>query len=254
MDEELLIRRKILDTANKSYNQGIYTFTNFLNINELSVYNTMKKELSFIPSESFGGHSSCERQIIRFGNNDFLGYNCDYPIKLIRITPISHKYADKLTHRDYLGALMNLGIERNLLGDIIIQNKCTYLFCMEHIADFITNNLFTVKHTNMRVEICDASDSELINSFSTLQPLEIISASSRIDAVTASITKLSRSSVIELFKARKIFVNGIVCENHSAQLKNKNILVIRGYGKYIYEGEGKTTKSGRIYVKLMHYV
>ena len=111
MDEETLLRRKILDTANKSYNQNIYTYTGFLGLSELAIYNSMKKELQFAYPSTFGGSESSERQIIRFGSPEIFGYDDSFPISVFKISPLTPKFAQELEHRDYLGAIMNLGIE-----------------------------------------------------------------------------------------------------------------------------------------------
>jgi|GEM_PF-277252 len=121
MNEEQLLKRKIIDTANQAFNHNIYTYTNFLSINELSSVNKMSNELSFIPYDEWGGNPVCERKIIRFGSEELYGYDAGYPISTIRISPLSVKFAEQLNHRDYLGAIMNLGIERELVGDIIIK-------------------------------------------------------------------------------------------------------------------------------------
>lgn len=75
-----------------------------------------------------GGVDGCERQILRFGDEESLGYDAGFPICCIEIKPLIEKFADALTHRDYLGALMHLGIERSTLGDIMIRDKTAYLF------------------------------------------------------------------------------------------------------------------------------
>ena len=112
MNEEDLLKRKILDTANQAFNHNIYTYTNFLSISELSVVNSFKKDLSFIDHDIYGGSPLCERQLIRFGSPNLYGYDAGYPITTLKIEPLSVKFAEKLDHRDYLGAIMNLGIER----------------------------------------------------------------------------------------------------------------------------------------------
>ncbi len=256
MNEETLIRRKILDSATKAYNQNVYTYTGFLGINELAIYHSMAKDLSFISSRCFGGTEACERQMIQFGSKEELGYSEEFPIDTIKISPLSPKFAESLGHRDYLGALMNTGIERSLLGDILIKNTHTYLFCAKHISDFIEKNVLTIKHTNV---ICtnitnniDASDIDMIKP--ERKELELIAASPRIDAVVASITKLSRSNASELFHSKKIYINGICNENKSYQLKSGDILVIRGTGKFIYLGCGNETRKGRVYVHLKQYI
>ena len=250
MDDETLLRRKILDTANKSYRQNIYTYTNFLSISELAVYNSMKKELVFASPETFGGNEACERQLIRFGSPDAFGYEDTYPIDIIKISPLTPKFAEELGHRDYLGALMNLGIDRSLLGDIIIKQKDAYLYCLNHISGFITENLKTVRHTHVNASLCEQAPE---NIKPVLSEFEIIAASARVDAVAAALTKLSRNACLSLFSSKKIFVNGLVTENNSSQLKPGDILVIRGYGKFIFGGCGNETRKGRVYIHMKKY-
>ncbi|MCI8428390.1 MAG: hypothetical protein HFJ03_12795 [Lachnospira sp.] len=256
MNEETLIRRKILDSATKAYHQNIYTYTGFLGINELSIYHSMTNDLSFISSCCFGGTEASERQMIQFGSKKELGYSEEFPIDIIKISPLSPKFAESLGHRDYLGALMNTGIERSLLGDIIIKNTNAYLFCARHISDFIEKNISTIKHTNVVcTNITNSIDTSDIDGIKPeLKELELIAASPRIDAVVASITKRSRSNAAELFNAKKIYINGICNENKSYQLKSGDIVVIRGTGKFIYLGCGNETRKGRIYVHLKQYV
>ncbi len=256
MNEETLIRRKILDSATKAYHQNIYTYTGFLGINELSIYHSMTNDLSFISSCCFGGTEASERQMIQFGSKKELGYSEEFPIDIIKISPLSPKFAESLGHRDYLGALMNTGIERSLLGDIIIKNTNAYLFCARHISDFIEKNISTIKHTNVVcTNITNTIDTSDIDGIKPeLKELELIAASPRIDAVVASITKRSRSNAAELFNTKKIYINGICNENKSYQLKSGDIVVIRGTGKFIYLGCGNETRKGRIYVHLKQYV
>ena len=232
MDEEILLKRRLIDTANKAYRQNIYTYTNFLSMSELDTYYRTLPELSFIHSEAFGGSASCERQIVRFGSPDDFGFDEPYPIDCIKISPLLRKFADNLTHRDFLGAILNLGIERSLIGDILIRDNVGYLFCLSHISTFIMENLIKIKHTNVKCE----------------------SAAPDTDDFTASITKLSRSKAVELFRTQKIFVNGKCMENNSYALKPDDILVIRGTGKFIYKGCGNETRKGRVYVRLQKYV
>jgi RNA-binding protein YlmH len=251
MDEETLLRRKILDTANRSYQSNIYTYTNFLSISELSVYNAMKKDISFVKSCTFGGNDACERQVIQFGDEETLGYAGSFPLSLLEVLPLTPKFAESLNHRDYLGALMNLGIQRELIGDIIVNEKSAYIYCIDHISEYIRDNLTSVKHTNVKINICEDLS---IGEFSReLTDIEVIAASPRIDAVVAALAKISRSQCNDLFTSKKIFLNGLCMENKSCQLKENDILVIRGLGKFIYKGCGNETRKGRVYIKLQKY-
>lgn len=250
MDETTLLKRKILDNAKRAYRQNIYTYTDFLSLNEFDVYTQMSEELSFIRSKPFGGGPDCERRLIRFGSVEAFGYEEDLPIDLLCIAPRAEKFAEPLTHRDYLGALMNLGIARGLLGDLCIDGPAAYLYCMNHITDFIIENLKTIRHTAVH---CKRIAKKPAAAGPRLSSLHVVAASARLDAVVSALTNRSRSSVLALFNGRKVFVNGRCIENHSTLLKPEDILVIRGTGKYVYEGIGGMTRKGRVSIQLKKY-
>jgi RNA-binding protein YlmH len=84
--------------------------------------------------------------------------------------------------------------------------------------------------------------------------MECIVASARFDAIVAALTKKSRSEVIRLFQEKKVTLNGRVCERNSMSLKKDDIFSIRGHGKFVFAGEERETRKGRIYVKILAYV
>lgn len=251
MNTDNLLKNKLLDLANRSFKQNIFTFSSFLSLPEISIFHEIEKELQFCPYTLYGGYEDAERLMIKFGSSLELGYDEEFPIDVLEIKPLIDKFSEQLSHRDYLGALMNLGIKRELLGDIIIKDKYAYLLCANHISDFITNNLGTIKHTHIQVNKISAN---YLESSKTLESVEVISASARVDAAVASLTKLSRSNALTLFTSKKIFLNGKQLENNSYNLKPEDILVIRGYGKYIYKESGNETKKGRVYLHFEKYV
>ena len=130
------IQNRLRDLADRSYNQNVFTFSPFLSLSEADAYYSLEKELHYASPSVFGGYENAERCMIRFGDPESLGYEQSFPIVCIHITPLMEKFADKLSHRDFLGALMNLGIERDVLGDIKAGEKEAFLFCLDSIADF----------------------------------------------------------------------------------------------------------------------
>ena len=113
--EETRFRKRLAELADKSYNSSQYFFTNFLSAAELDIYYQMERELSYVPVTVFGGTMDCERVMLRFGSEALCGYEAAFPIQCIEILPLIEKFGEELGHRDYLGALMNLGIERSTL-------------------------------------------------------------------------------------------------------------------------------------------
>lgn len=250
MDEDKLVRARLAELARTAYRQNRYTFSQFLTPAELSALDYIEEEWKAVDFDTYGGHEDCERQIVRFGSERMFGYEEDYPITLLCIEPLSPKFAEDLEHRDYLGALMNLGIERAVLGDIIIKDKTAYLFCMDSIADYIESSLCKVRHTNVKV---GKAVGEIQALEKKLKDMEVLVQSPRFDSIAAAVAKLSRNAAQQLFRDKKVLLNGRVCENNSMLLKEGSIFSIRGFGKYIYEGCSRETRKGRVYVRLKKY-
>ena len=135
MNEQELCKKRLIDLSKQADFKEIVTFSDFLNLNEQNIYHIALKEL-YTQTKSFGGYDGAERQMIAF-IPDALCYEWVYPIKCIHIVPKYPKFAEKLTHRDVLGALMNLGIERSRLGDILCLEDDYYVICDEDIFPFI---------------------------------------------------------------------------------------------------------------------
>ncbi len=244
------LRNRFRDLADKSFSRNMFTFTGFLGLSEQDVFWQMERELSHAHFVLCGGAEGTDRKVVRFGNGDMLGYEVDFPIVCIHIRPLMAKFADTLSHRDFLGALMNLGIERSTLGDIRVGDKEAYLFCLDTIAEYICENLTQVKHTNVRCEVVESAA-----DVPQEEPKRLVvqAASMRVDAVLAKVYNKSREDSLSLFRAQKVFVDGRLCENNAKQLKVGETVNARGFGKFQVVGEPKETKKGRTAVEVAVY-
>ena len=250
-NDELLLKKRLTELAEKAYGQGTYTFSNFLGLAEQDVLSRIERDIRHVPKSLYGGAEGCQRVMVRFGDEDLCGYDLPFPIVCLKAAPTAPKYADKLTHRDILGALMNLGITREQLGDIVLRDNIAYIFAAEKIAPYIADNLTKAKHTQLTVtQVDELPDGALF----TLESRQCVVSSERIDGVVAHVYKYSRSQVNELFRAGKIFLNGRCCENTSAVLKDGDTVSVRGEGRFIYRGALRTTKSGNLSVEIEVYV
>ncbi len=251
MQDELAFKKRILDLANRCDRSGIYTFSDFMDINEQALFFGMEQELSFVPYTLFGGREDCERRMVRFGSPEMLGYEEDFPIRCLTVRPLMQKFADDLTHRDFLGALMHLGIERDIIGDIIVRDNIGYIFCEEAIAEFLAEHLDKVKHTSVTCTVGTECPAEANPTFSEE---EMVVSAPRCDSVVAKAYKLSRSESAHLFDAKRVFVNGRQCESPGSVLKEGDVVSVRGFGKFIFDGIRAETKKSRIRVKIRKYV
>ena len=249
-DNELL-KKRFVELARKSYNAGIYTFTDFLGLAEQAAFAEIKKELRGISYEAFGGAVGAERVMIRFGAEEDIGYPLPFPISVIKAEPISQKYADKLTHRDFLGAILNLGIERDVLGDIVIIDNVGYIFAKEDIAGYIAESLIKVKRTDINAKITeDLPDGELYRT----EKKTVQVSGERLDAVIAKVFSLSRDDAQSLFKKRLVFADGKQIESPSYTPKENEKISVRGHGRFIYLGCQSYSKKGKMNTLVELYV
>lgn len=244
------LKNRFRDLAEKSYTQGIYTFTGFLGLSEQEIFWQQEREIRHAGYALGGGCQDAERVVVRFGSETELGYQVPFPIVCIHISPLQQKFADELSHRDFLGALMNLGIERGTLGDIKVGNREAYLFCLDTIADFVCENLTKIRHTHVR---CTVAEDFADVPQEEPERVSIHVQSLRVDAVLSKVYNISREKSLELFRVGRVYVNGRLCENNSRPLKAGETVNARGFGKFTLNGEPRETRKGKLAVEAEVY-
>ena len=103
--EELLLQKRLVELSRIAYTREIVTFSEFLNLNELNILHTTPKNMLLSQYKTYGGYGLSERQMAAF-LPDALYYDYQYPIQIIEISPVNRKFAEELSHRDYLGAVI----------------------------------------------------------------------------------------------------------------------------------------------------
>lgn len=224
-------------------NQNYYpVFSDFLNLEEQSVL-----AKSYLPCVLYGGYEGAERVVAGFGDNV-----CEqhFPIRCVEIKPVNKKFADKLSHRDFLGGLMNLGIKRELLGDIIIFENSAYLFCLDKISNYIKDNLSRVRHTTVEVNEVGAPP---VKAVEPKGAEEMVIASLRVDVAVCQVYNLSRNECAKLFETDKVFINSRKLESRSYQLKEGDMVSVRGYGRFQFVSVVRKTKKDRLVAEMIIY-
>lgn len=246
--DEILFQKRLKELADKAYMGSRYCFTDFLSMAEQSIYYQMERELSYVPVTVFGGTADCERVMLRFGDETLCGYEEPFPIACLEISPLTEKFCEDLNHRDYLGALMNLGITRAMLGDIAVvreqEGAChAFLFCVERMASYIINELVQVRHTRVRCEPAERIPQSVVTR---LERKTVQVSAQRADSIVARLYNLSRSESVELFRAKKVFVNGRVSESGSVRLNAGDKVSVRGFGRFCFVGVSGETRKGKL--------
>ncbi len=257
--EEHLFESRLDDLAQTAWNRGIPCFTDFLSLNEQNIYHASRAGLSYVKSVLYGGYDLAERQMLGF-LPDALSFDGEpamqqlsdlFPVRCLSIRPLNAKFADKLTHRDFLGSLMNLGTERSQLGDIIVQEDQALVMVHERMAGYIMQELTRVKHTSVTCELHSCNDIQFVPK---VERITGTVSSVRLDALLSLAFKSSRSSLTGLIEGGKCFVNGRLITSNSAHLKEGDLVSVRGLGKFRYAGEGNLSRKGRLYVEIEKFI
>ncbi|MCI8637964.1 MAG: RNA-binding protein [Coprococcus sp.] len=255
--DEILFRKRLIELSDHAYHRGTVSFTDFLNLNELNILHTTPKEMFAVPYRTFGGYALSERQMAAFLPDAFSLYQeeeeilSSYPIEAVKIIPLNEKFADNLSHRDYLGALLHLGVDRSKLGDILIQDKEATVFVCKHMAEFLTEELTRVRHTIVQVKKTDIRD---FHYEPKIEEIKGTVASVRIDALLSLAYSTSRSKLIPLIEGGRVYVNGKLITGNGYRVKEDDIVSVRGMGRFQYKGVLSETKKGRCFVSLYKYI
>ena len=249
MEKEDLFEKRMMELGKKAYYRGILTFSDFLDLNQQNILHSLTFSDTGIKVKMFGGYESAERQMAAFVP-DALSYEQDYPIYCIKIEPLSRKFSDDLTHRDYLGAILNLGIDRSKIGDVLTDQYCGYVFCHDSMADFRSEELSRIRHTSVRAR--KLSLEEPLPS-PKREPVSGTVASPRLDSIIALAFGNSRSSIIGLIEGGKVFVNGKSILSNGYGIKEGDIVSVRGKGKFQFGSVTNKTKKNRYHVILYRY-
>ncbi len=250
MVENQITAAELSDADRGSYEKNILKYVGFLSMDEQSIYNKLKT--GFKNSRNFlnGGHEGAERAAAFF-LPDYMDEVTAVKeiISLISVRPLNVKFADDLSHRDYLGAIMNLGIERHCIGDIIADNesKTGYIFALKSMEKVIEAELTRIKHTSVTCTI--EPDLKNVPEPKTVN-LKVNIASERLDTVVSAVFGISRQKASALIDSEKVFISGRYKINSGSQLKEGDSISVRGFGKFIYNGISGGTKKGRLYAEV----
>ena len=197
----------------------------------------------------FGGYPLAERKM--FGAFPDWQEPCEeeFPIKILRITK---KYEKEINHRNYLGTILSLGIERDMIGDILVDDKGASVFVSRDIAEFIKDNIKKV--SGVGVDISEVDIKSLKIPQKQFELMDIIAASMRIDACVAALLNVSRKDAKNLILSGKVMVNHLEPKSEDTKITEGDLLSVRGFGRAeIYE-IGNKTRSDRIHITVKKYI
>lgn len=259
MKDNILISH-FLDLKEKSASESIVTTSNFLSVEEIS--ETMKVSRvnnEYVNTFYYGGYDEAERKIAVFVPK----FYCVKPEELHKfmteneIEPLcafdvsKDKFAT-LSHRDYLGSLMGLGLKREMIGDIIVRETGCTFFAVKSVSEYIKENLSKAGRGQLTVTQCNTGDIKLPDV--RFETVFVSVASLRLDCTVAAVFKLSRNDAVNFISQGLVYVNGLQIIKTDYNISPFDKLVLRSKGKVIIgEIEGRS-KKGRLHINVKRYL
>ena len=254
-DEEKLILAKLNDKIRLSKTRNKIVNTEFLNMYQESV---IRKEIERIKLTNYiftGGYAEAESKILIIYpdklTEQIIEQNIKNIIKAIKIE-LPNEQKGKYLHKDYLGTLMQFGITRERIGDIIVYNDKAYIIVLQENAQYIKDSLITTKKfKKSNIEIIETDEIEAKEP--EFEEIKISINSQRLDNFVSEITKLSRNETAKIIEGELVSVNGKIETRQSKTVETGDILIIRRYGKFIVDSFLNVNKKGKQVVIIKKY-
>lgn len=249
--EDRLFLSKMLDKAELSDRIGKPVHTDFLDPYQQNLIETAYNGIEESEYDFYGGYIGAERAIAVFHPDFYEPEEGEYDsyLKLLNIKPNSR---ESLTHRDYLGSLMGLGIKREKTGDIIVGDETCSIVVLNEIAGYITANLSKVGSTGISIET--AGTGRISVPEPKAREIRVTVASLRLDCIAAPGFGISRSKAAGFIRAGRLNHNWVAVEDPDKLVREGDVLSIRGKGRVIVETVGGRTKRDRIGIVLKKLV
>lgn len=231
--------RKILDKVEIVLNKHLIEFTDFLDPYEVYLAKSVLNSFADINYSVEGGFEGSERKIIIIYPEYIFKEDIDIPISSLKIKGS----LDDISHKDYLGSILSLGLKRNKIGDILVYEDSALILVKKEIQDYILYNLEKVKRNNIKV-----SEYRLENikpPKDKYRELNRFVSSLRLDLIISSTFNISRKESIELIKAGNAKVNWENIEKPSKEIQEEDLISVKGFGRCILHRIKGRSKSNR---------
>lgn len=261
-NEDKILIAKIEDKARLCSENSMITSSDFLDMHERSVVSEIRLGYSDVKMVFYGIFEAAERTVAVFLPEYVEARNCDElksyfnenpednPLSAIKLE--KDKFSPALSHRDYLGALMGLGIRRETTGDIAVDENGCRIAVLSKIAPFIAENMSKAGRGTLKAEIIPASQAEE-SSESAGVPDSFTVSSMRLDSVVKNAFRVSRGDAATAIESGVVFVNDVECVKPDKKVFAGDKIVFRRKGRIIVKDCSSVSKKGRIIVEIMRF-
>lgn len=251
--EDRLAIARLLDKSEFAGKTRSFSHSDFLDPHQINLAEKLLPSLNVCEYSFYGGYPGAERAIAvfrpEFADDEDLSEYLNGSLKVIEITPLAR---NNLTHRDYLGALMSLGIKREVTGDILVKEEKCNILVLNDIAGYIAGNLEKIGNTGISLKISEITDLNVPEP--KTREIRATLSTLRLDSLCAPAFGISRSLAADFIKAGKVQLNWDVTENPDKAVREGDTVSLRGKGRAVLEKVGGMTKKDRISILIKKLV
>ena len=254
--EDKILLAQVLDKIEMVEKKNKIEYTDFLDLAQIELVQKFINKIRIENYMSYGGFNQAERKMFviypeKF-NSIVVEKNLKNIVQIIRIQ-LPDDLKGKYTHRDYLGAVVKLGVKREKIGDIIVDNNGADIIVDKDISKFLLENLGSLtRFSKSKITVESIEDLRPVEI--RKQELEIIVSSLRLDNVISELARCSRNKALDVINMERVFVN-FQCETKKTkQIKPGDMVTIRGKGRFFIKELVGQTRSGRIVISIEKFI
>lgn len=250
--EEKILISNIIDKAYKFEKENKLLYTNFLNLNELTLLSNVLNELH-VKYYIYSINNYINKKCIFFLPDYIYNHDNEFFNQYINCIKIIPNVKGKLLHKDYMGAIYSLGLKNEMIGDIFAFEDASYVFCMSSVTNYICDNLFKIANQEVKMEVISLEKDEIKELKNNFLEREYIVASMRVDAILSVVYNFSRNEVKEKIIKGDLYINDKNIFYPNTLLKSNDIISFKRCGKIRLGEIIRTTKSDNLVLSVFKY-
>ena len=251
-EKDRLLISKLIDKIRFCETKNKIQTTDFLDEMEQKLLENFLKSQKISNYFFTGGFEEAERKILVIYTEKLTdiiqNINLNEYINSIRII-LPNEMQGEYTHKNYLGGLMKLGISREKIGDILVDDKGADILLMPEMLKFLITNIPNlIRFSKSKIEQISLKNLRKIEI--KMQTIKITVASMRLDNIVSELAKCSRGKASEILETERVLVNYEIISKPSKEIKENDIVTIRGKGRFTIKRVAGNSKKGRIFVEV----
>ena len=254
MNADELVKAKVEDRISQCRDGWYVTSTGLLDSHEQAItLSAVRQGSAGVRTLMYGGYEGAERRMLVCIPAEIPMTDEEAVSGLLEVLRVEKPAISReLSHRDYLGSMLGLGIDRSVTGDILVRDDGADIIIMPEIADFLIQEYKQVGRTNIKTSTVPIE--ELIIPNARIEVIKDTVNSLRLDNVIASAFNISRAKAAEAIRSGIVSIDHIECLKPDARLEEGAVLVLKGKGKAVLKEVGGESKKNRTWIIIERYV